>query len=207
MLETFESAHSRDFRQRYNNSFGFFTNDAKRKILVYMVAVGERDVSFQDEKGANYVAHADAGVEFEFIPIQKRLFVLKDRLMLIRRRPARQWARGINAQNTYVGPVDTSSSFSSGVHLGFPEVKAATDTTPIDVLHSVRALEAKKVNSITLSMMFGVQGTGLYLYDHKIGSFMVDSREIVIEEKMFKQEVEDLVVKHGLAYKVVEKNG
>src|SRR5690348_12047969 len=101
MLETFQSATSRDFRQRYTGSYGFYTIPlSKKRILVYLSEVGEDTAHFLDENSAKYTAKADQAVEFEFIPVKKKLFSYNDQLYLAQRRPARMWSRGVNPQNT-----------------------------------------------------------------------------------------------------------
>ena len=202
MLETFDSAHSRDFRQRYSGSFGYYTvPETRKRILVQMEQVDEVTAGFRDARGAMYSAKADTGVEFEFILLSKRLFIMDKCLYLVRRKPARQWSRGCHNGNTTVMRVHTGRD----TKLTFASVAAGFDSTPIDGYASVTALERKEAEAALLSPMFGVEGSVLYLYDHAIGSFMADRKEIVVEERMFKQEVEDLVARLGLNYRVLDK--
>lgn len=203
MLETFTSLGAGDFQQRYTSSYGYYTvPETKRRILVQVQDVSARVMGFIDSRGTGYQAHSDTGVEFEFIPAKKKLFTHGNVLYFICRRPARQWTRGITDRNTSLVALGESKTEQ---HLSFDTVIAAFAAEPVDVVHSVLALESKESNVAVLSDMFGVRGSVLYLYDQIIGSFMADRREIIVEEAMFKQEIEDLVALHQLPYKVIGK--
>lgn len=197
MLETFQSDHSRDFRQRYAGSFGYYKDDNKRKIFVLISNVGDLEVSFVDEKENVYSARADSGIEFEFIPVKKKLFVHRDELLYIRRRPARMWARGINPQNTEVSNVLVGKDQT----LNFAKVVAYLKTC-VDVKLNIQKLEEKNVSAVVLSDLFGTTNGSLYLYDKVVGDFRPDTREIVVTEPLFHQEIEDLVAKTEIPYRV-----
>ena len=202
MLETFTEAGSRDFRQRYSGSFGYYTvPESRKRILVQMETINETIAGFRDARGAVYEARSDTGVEFEFIPVTKTLIIQNGALCYIRRRPARQWARGVNTANTQL----TAVGGGGDMRLTFDAIIAAFASDPPDYALDVLRLERKEVNAILLSPMFGVEGSVLYLYDMVIGSFMADRREIIVEELMFKQEVEDLVARLGLRYTITDK--
>jgi hypothetical protein len=202
MLETFTEAGSRDFRQRYSGSFGYYTvPESRKRILVQMETINETIAGFRDARNALYEARSDTGVEFEFIPVTKTLIIQNGVLAYIRRRPARQWARGVNTANTQLTAVLTGVE----MRLTFDAIIAAFASDPPDYSLNVTALERKEVNAILLSPRFGVEGSVLYLYDMVIGSFMADRREIIVEELMFKQEVEDLVAQLGLRYTITDK--
>lgn len=203
MLETFTTAGSRDFRQRYSGSFGYYTVPATQKrLLVQVNTVDESVAQFHDAKDAIYTARSDEGVEFEFIPIQKTLFVLENQLMYIRRKPARQWSRGVNNNNTQLTCVPTQRDRK----LTFPAVVQAFATDFPDGYTSVTKLEKGEANAVVLSRMFGVQDSVLYLYDAIVGAWAADTKEIIVEEPMFKQEVTDLVARLGINYKVRDGN-
>lgn len=197
MLDTFSMDTAGDFRQRYRHSYGYFTVPASgKKVLVYIQQVDEV-VTFVDEHQAKYHAEPDEGLEFEFIPVRKKLFMFNGHLHLAQRRPARMWARGVNQQNTTMlminnGPRD----------LSFGIVKAAFTTEQPNVLENLNALKQGAIRSLVLSDLFGVIGTALYLYDQPIGTFLTDTNEIVLEESLFKQEVSDLVERNNLGYRV-----
>lgn len=198
MLDTFHSFNARDFQRRYSGSYGFFTvPETKKKVLVYLNNVNERTVEFVDANQIAYTAIADTGVEFEFIPITRKLFVYNDRLHYIRRKLAKQWARGVNTQNTALTIIGGRTQ-----SLSFGNINAAFFDKKADVLQTCNLLEQKKAECVALSDTFGVVDSTLYVYDDVIGSFMADRREILLEDDLFRQEVLDLVARLGLPYKV-----
>lgn len=195
MLDTFTMATAGDFRQRYRHSYGYFTVPSdKRKVLVFIQQVDDT-VTFVDEGSIKYYGQPDAGLEFEFIPVQKKLFMLGGELLLVSRRPARQWSRGVNTQNTAVQNITRRR----GADLTFAMVKAAFEGKPVDALENLKM----GLPSFTLSDLFGVVGADLYLYDNRIGTFLADAREIHLDEPLFKQEVADLVERNNLGYRVL----
>lgn len=200
MLETFLSANSRDFRQRYAGSYGYYTvPESKKRVLVWMREIGEDRVEFMDQDQTRYVAHADTGVEFEFLPIEKRLFCVDDMLCLAQRKPARQFARGVNTQNTQFKNLATWGE----VRMTFDTVKAACLPVTVDVSQSMKELEEHKRSTVVLSNLFGVYGTNFFLYDGLIGEVDTAKKQIKVAEPMFRQEVLDLVERLSLPYMVV----
>jgi hypothetical protein len=199
MLDTFTMHGAADFRTRYRYSYGWFTVPAdKRKVLVYITKVDEV-VTFVDEHQATYYAHADEGIEFEFIPVEKKLFMYNGALHLIQRQPARQWARGINSQNTRV----TNLSVRRSEELSFGIVKAAFVRTPWDVLQQVNTGNT----SVVLSDQFGAVGDTLFLYGDEIGSVLPASKQVTLHEPLFHQELVDLVERSNLGYNVGVSDG
>lgn len=201
MIETFYSNNSRDFRQRYQGSFGYYTvPESKKRVLVYLDQVEETTTTFVDEHRTVYKANADTGVEFEFIPVSKKLFVLDDGLYIIQRRPARMWQRGVSGQNTHVYQMTDAGPYNRG--LTFRHVVAAFATPDADVLTKLKDIEEKKRTTVALSNTFGVVNGSFYVYDERIGTFDATTKEIKLDEPLFRQEVVDLVGRLGISYKV-----
>jgi hypothetical protein len=198
LIEEFRSYNSRDFRQRYLSSFGFFTTESGKRVLVRMESVEDQRVSFKDKDGVNYVAHADVGVVFEFIPVSKRLYMKGKDLVFIRRRPARQWSRGINQANTQVTVLGRGE-----VGVDFAYVDASLSPPLINIKAEVERLERKETYALALSDMFGVVGQDLYVYGENIGVWSADRREIVLDEPVFRQEILDLLARNEINYKVL----
>lgn len=199
MLETFQSETSRDFRQRYQGSYGYYTvPETNKRLMVYMEEVGDTYTTFVDENRSVYKANVDTGVIFEFIPISKKLFTHNDGLYLVQRKPARQWTRGITSSNTSIEVVGVGN----GRALSFEFVEAAFASEPENVLQNVNALENRLRKTVALSNTFGVIGTELYVYAELIGSFIPERKEIVLDTPIFRQELLDLVQRLGIPYKV-----
>jgi hypothetical protein len=205
MLDTFTLDNRRDFNQRYRGSYGWYTEkETQRKIFVLMREVGEDRITFVDQAGNPYMANAGADVVFEFLPATKKLFVFGNDLLYIRRRPQRQWARGINIGNTRLCNVKTPDG---DIALSFPRMVAAIAPQKHSVLELMAKLSVGEIGVAALSNQFGVIGTTLYLYDNAIGTINFPARQIVMSEPMFRQEVQDLMEKNFVGYEVVSVNG
>lgn len=198
MKETFQSMWAGDFRQRYQGSFGFYKTDSGKQLLVLMTNVADNVAMFVDDKKAVYRAYADEGVEFEFIPVKKRLFVQDDRLMLILRRPARMWARGVNEANTTIRYVPGGTT-----QLNFERVKAALVDEPPPFLEMFRNWTEKKRKSLLLSDQFGMDAVTLFLYGEPIGEFKELTKELVVKTPLFQQEVKDVLARREIDWRVV----
>ncbi len=193
MREGFFTHNARDFRQRYNNSWGYFTTPSNKKLLVLMNGIGDKQADFSDEDGVSFHALVDQGVEFEFIPVTKKLFVYNDTLYYIRRRPARMWARGVNNQNTMLNIVSAKEGVYTDQGLTFAHIRAAFEKESFDPLQI-----GKK--AYTLSSTFGVSEDVLFVYNEKIGT--VEGENITLTTPIFRQEILDIIRKQGLTFKV-----
>lgn len=105
MFEKFMSTNARDFSQRYQGTYGFYSRDG-RKTLVQLVQVDmDRGVvTFYDHNKAEYRLNKDSteNVGFEFIPPKCEWHNTSKGAMLVRRVPARQYSRGICDNNTSI---------------------------------------------------------------------------------------------------------
>jgi len=102
MKESCTTATSRDFRQRYQNTIGVYTDTKGIKSYVWIREVEENEVSFEDTKGGSYRAMNDTGVEFEFTQVPLGWFNSTKGPMFVSRMPARQYQRGISKGNTRI---------------------------------------------------------------------------------------------------------
>jgi len=194
MLETFQSRNSRDFRQRYQNSWGFFKTESGERLLVVMRDIGDHTASFEDARGARYKARADTDVEFEFIPVNKRLFIHDDNLMYVGRVPARMFSRGVNEQNTQIVALPQMREEA----LTFQNILSAfaSEHAPVEQSHTRQAF--------TLSDTFGVTSGILYVYQHQIGTWDSVQKQVKVTDKMFVQEIKDLLAQYSLPYQMVD---
>ena len=174
-IEEFTSVASRDFRQRYQNTYGYFTTDAGKRLLVYLSTVKDHESEFCDADGITYRALADKGVFFEFIPLERRLFVHKDTLKLACRRPARQWSRGICSANSTI----TGVAYGSQHEVDF-DVVTAYDSNK----HGW-----KDAKAFTLNNMIGVDNNTIFLYNTAIGTLQDEVARLTTS--MFVQEAID----------------
>jgi hypothetical protein len=188
MKEEFTAAGQRDFRQRYDESWGFYTVPTSNARILVLMSVGETFVDFRDQKGNKYTAYPDTGVTFDFIPVSKRLFIHDGRLLLQQRTPARMWARGINRQNTRMVNV----AAQSGVRLDFDNITAAQEPEKYQHVGNIHLL----------SYLFGIVDDVVYIYDRPIGRWDDKTNRITLDEPLFVQELSDLVKKLQLHWSV-----
>jgi len=190
MKEEFSSKSWGDFRQRYSGTFGWYT-DKDRKILVMVDQVEGDYCTFYDEKKIQYTANADKGVTFEFLPVEKGLYNVGNDLVLVQRKPARMWRRGISADNTtlwsFLKAKNATPSFENLSEIFSPSYRD---------FHS--EFLAGRRNSIALSKQFGIHDKNVYLYDTKIG--VLDGTKIILDDDLFSQEFRDLSSKLRLPY-------
>jgi hypothetical protein len=111
MFEKFLSADSGDFKQRYLNTYGFFTRKGVRTLVRLNKIATMNDtqkpfVDFIDRDGSTYHVSADIQDEstgFEFIPPKSSWYnTAEGTPYLVRRVPARQYLRGICNRNTAI---------------------------------------------------------------------------------------------------------
>lgn len=189
MKEQFTSITSRDFRQRYEGTYGFFTTESKQRILVHLATIGENSLTFTDAKRQSYQANADKGVEFEFLSPVKKLFSIDDTIYIIHRRLARQFQRGISEGNTIIR--DVTSERNGAVNFKRLQAAFSDDQYPVRQ-RWVQYLTGKR-ETVLLSDMFAVVGDKLYLYKDIIGTFDKEQKKFKITVEFFREEVSDMV--------------
>lgn len=103
MLDSLTVNNFRDFSQRYQNTYGWYVdNQTNRKTFVHVVRVEPEAVHFQTDDKQTWIAYADRGVLFEFVPVKRGVYLTLDDAFYLERRPARQWNRGISPNNTNI---------------------------------------------------------------------------------------------------------
>jgi hypothetical protein len=101
MFEKFLRANSQDFRQRYENTFGYFRDEKGHRTLTQLMAVGEDVCIFTDVRGMEYRLNADSerDIGFEFIPPKSGYFNIEGGAILVQRVAAHQFQRGVSSRN------------------------------------------------------------------------------------------------------------
>lgn len=198
MIEEFTSRGSRDFRQRYEGTYGFYIHpETKRRMLVLISEVRDDALRFTDEKRMDYSPNADRGFEFEFIPLEKKLFNFGEQICCIRRIPARQFQRGVCRANTLITSLSVENT---QVGLSFAAVAAAYADEKRNTPEMVAEYVAGKRKQLLVSPMFAFIGKKLYLYETPVA--VVKDKTLLVEEPIFRQEVADMVEKHHFPYSV-----
>ena len=198
MLDTLTSINYRDFGPRYTHTFGWLHNGDTRK-LVYVLRTEDSKVFFTDQTGMEYHAKIDAGVMFEFIPVDHGWFNASNGdAYLLSRTPARQWKRGISDSNTTMTSLNTLrliglnyNSLSNIFNDQFDE-RNYPRTFGAGALSKHFALRRHPYNQ-------------LYMYDRMIGT--LDGDTIVLASSLFEQELTDLITRNGWAIKIKVTEG
>jgi len=102
MRDSLKESNVADFRQRYRDCYGMFLTKTNERKLVYINSVDEARVRFRDASGTDFFANVDANVEFEFLPLTRRLHNIEGDVVLLSRVPAQQYKRGIAESNTSI---------------------------------------------------------------------------------------------------------
>jgi hypothetical protein len=100
MLDTCTAFNCEDFRQRYQNTVGWYVKETGEKQIVIIDKVGNDQVSFVTEEGTSAAAMNGTGVTFEFTQVPLGWYNTHIGPVFVSRRPARQWQRGISSKNT-----------------------------------------------------------------------------------------------------------
>lgn len=197
MLDSLTSENHRDFAQRYSGTFGWFLGDNGKKTLVAVGETNSQQVQFADVKGAPYFANADAGVQFEFIPVDRGFFNAKDTTYLLERVPQRQWHRGIHTANTrsYVpaGGMWVQARLN---------IKMLSDIFVDGVSLQTRLKEfvSGECDTVALSKHFAVTNGVVYFYSRKIGNYK--DKVITLDSDLVKQEVCDVLRRNNIVWEV-----
>jgi hypothetical protein len=204
MKDSLTSLNREDFRQRYRGSFGFLHTETQDRRLVYIQEVANNQVVFKtSSRGMDYYANCDAGVVFEFLPVQRSWYNLGDKPGLLFRVPARQYCRGISKSNT---------SFSV-VH---PEVAMLQPSTlTLEVLARVFSVDKfaheprevlleRFVNKeswfFVLSRAFCMAHGTLFFFADAVGKYA--GTEITLNNPVIRQELLDAIKRNNLPFTV-----
>ncbi len=180
MKEEFKGAGASDFKQRYQGTYGWYVKSDKSLHLVKLSSIGERACTGVDAAGMEYRFVADAGNEFSFLPVEKGLYLVDDEVILVTRKPARQWKRGLCSENTVFTNLSTgrnqavdfrtvASIFTKDVKA--PEYKAGTDI----VFRNYAAFVKDKV----------------YVLELEVGT--IKDKVITMSNGYFTQELSDII--------------
>ena len=198
MIEEFTRNGWEDFQRRYDRTFGFFHTETGRRVLVKVVAVSPDALSMVDADGVAYTANADRGNQFEFLPVEKAVYNYKDEVILTQRQPARQWKRGICAQNTAIillGGGRGMFDRARDVNFSFLETIFVNHSYK----ESVERFKKHRRASVALNEVFSIiNRDSIMVYDQVIGSFFEEQNSIVLNNNLFRQEIEDTLREYAM---------
>lgn len=179
MKEEFVEEHWKDFQQRYQGTFGWFEKSAGNQVLVSLVKITPEALSFNDKAGFKYTAHPDKGNIFTFLPVEKGVYLTEEHgVVYVSRIPQRQWKRGICIDNTSIHSLTTSQQ----CEVSFSLLESIFNQTPM--LHVTE-------NNRVFDRVFSTTRNKLFVYNKEIGS--MDITSIVLQDRLFLQEVNDMV--------------
>lgn len=200
MFEKFLSANAGDFRQRYLNTYGFYSRGGKRKLVQLADINLDRHVlTFVDSNGAQFTLNADAeeDVGFEFLFPVPCWHNTNKGPMLVSRVAQRQYQRGISDSNTKIMHASGNTAMG-GVHVSFDSLRAIFESKT-----TVKEAQAAFPN-FSLSDQFMVGATKMWLYNQAIGEVTRQGGISVklFDPSMFTTEVTDAFRRAGIEAKV-----
>ena len=157
----------------------------------------EYSTTFTDVDGYGFSVNADAGVEFEFIPVDRGFYNTEDDTFFLYRVPARQWLRGISETNTvaqYFHGSDLSSEIVD-IHL-----LHKVFVQGIDVHTAFKKWRNLSQHAVGLSKQFAIAGTTVYFFNKEIGK--VKDGCIILDNNIVAQELQDVIRRNGFDMEV-----
>lgn len=170
MFEKFLSQGARDFRQRYEGTYGFFRDDEHKRMLAQLVRITDTQCIFHDSRGVEYRLNADADGDkgFEFIPPKSGYFNTDIGAMYVQRNAARQFQRGVSGNNTSVYLLSKGSLIPR--EISFPVMVFLFEKArePRD---SLDAFLMKKIPSWSPSSPFCFDANNVWVFAERIGTW------------------------------------
>lgn len=198
MIDTPTTANLQDFKQRYSGVLGWYISEEdKSKILVTVSNVSNERVTFRDQHGGTYYAFVNGGVRFEFLPVEKSWRNTEDACFFLYRIPARQWKRGICADNTSI----TSASTLLGMWNTDGERTWADRIFKIFSFNNtyreevLKFLEGKRT-TVAISPHFAILSNHIFLHNINIGTYK--NNVITLTDGMLLQELTDTIRRMGI---------
>lgn len=204
MFEKFTGEGARDFRQRYQGSYGFFRKGGKRHLVRLTDINSDHSppfIRFTDKNGESYSLNADAqdDVGFEFLPPRSCWRNTPTYGAILSRRIAtRQWIRGVHDSNTaFVIPR------IKNLNVTFQILEELFLAEAPDFLATTEAmLKAGLQRYVALNESFAVGPFGeILLFDTAVASFTKKEDEFVVklfDSKLFGVEIKDAFTRNNL---------
>jgi hypothetical protein len=194
MREEFKSDAWRDFKQRYEGTYGWYEKDNGETILVNLRSVEGSAAVFQDAAGVPYTARPDRGNMFQFLPLERSVYNTKDDVIYCYRVPQRQWKRGLCDANTSFVSLSRFTYTAGPTFELLAELFGAPDTTRLS------AFKEKGEGATALNSVFSIINNQVMCFSHKIGTYQKGIATLY--DKLFEQELNDLVRQHQFPFVV-----
>lgn len=185
MFEKFTAAGASDFRQRYLNTYGYFTARGKKSLVKLSkidVEARERYVEFVDRDNDIFKVVADAqeaDIGFHFLPPKSSWYNRANGIpILIQRVATKQYLRGICDRNTTVldirgkaYPVD----FTTLISIFEDKV------TPKEMVdHALKSPDAARGIAISPQFVVGIATESIKVFNHTIGNSIYKDGKFVV---------------------------
>jgi hypothetical protein len=197
MIEEFKSDTLADFRQRYQGCYGWFEKSPEQRILVVLDSV-DFALKFRDKTGMVFSANPDKGNKFSFLPVEKGVHWAGGRVVLCNRIPARQYRRGICADNTSIYQLTTT-------HTLHPSFDLLETIFGEDENQSIDEFRTAYKGNVVLDKMFSIVDNRVYLYAHLLGVYTPEKQAITLNQTIFFQEIYDTVTRNKLDLEITVK--
>lgn len=199
MLDTLTYSNREDFKARYRGTFGFYIDpETKEKSLCYITDVSQDKASFDTIKGRGFFCYADAGVQFEFLPVIRGWWSVAHSKLpyYVERVPARQFQRGISKANT------TVFTFTSGGALtyGLLNVSLLESIFVKQPESSFTAFLKGNQPHFIINNIFLLHKDVVWFYDVRIGKYEITPTGASIElvDNTVAQELRDFIARKTL---------
>ena len=201
MRDTLTSGWTDDFRKRYAGSYGWYEGNGKT-LLVKVLEVESEYMTFEDVKGIEYKAYTDSGVIFNFLPVTRGWYTGTDgKCYYMCRIPAKQWCRGINNSNTFIGKYQqyynricaTSWGLNTLINIFDNKVDAAFTK------NQIKSFLEGEVKSCVASRFFMFNNKDVYFLNQLVGTIDKNTKTIQLSTPLIEQELKDLMVRNNIS--------
>ena len=196
MRDTLTVLNHRDFRQRYEHTYGFYTTSSGKKLVVKFTSVKQSEVKFVDKDNFEYTAKASHDVNFEFSQVPKGWFNGGKQPYFVCRFPARQYQRGIANTNTNISTMD-------GTHC-LPNFDILEDIFfNNNYNQSIEEWMSGARKCVALNKHFAIDDKqNLYLFQEMVGKVDKKAQTIECNCEIFRQEVSDINNRLHLGFRI-----
>jgi hypothetical protein len=201
MLEKFMSNGAGDYRQRYEGTYGFFTTDSGKKLLVRLTHIhadgAPPHVDFVDADGVGFRLNADNDRGFEFIPPKSAWYNTPAGAMFVQRTAQRQWTRGVHPRNTVInllvkGRMDPQQ-------INFPVLSEIY--TPTNSITLLQAKETGRSFALSQQIAMDFASKGLVVLNEGVGTFTMEGNAyhvILHDKELWATEITDVFRRNQL---------
>lgn len=198
MKVEYNSDGYRDFSQRYSGTYGWLEREGKESLLVKLLEVDHASLKFMDKRGMEFFARPDMGNYFSFLPVVKGSYLYKDDIVVVQRRPARQWKRGICEDNTSITKPSPVGEFKDSLAISFEVLDEIFYPKPNFSVSIFR--ETRMGNVVLFNHQFSIYKGLIYVYDMCIGKY--ENGKFILNDGTFLQEIQDLITMNKLDMEV-----